>query len=185
MVATLLAEALNATRVSTELKQTLARSASTRYTRDVRIPVSIEWVGGAIGWKGKATLKDGTEITVHKAHNLVTVRRRIRRAIRAEVGTVEPEFVESLRLPRVIAEELEKFRALREQTDRITSEMLHRRTELAQKLLTELNVSEYDVAEWVGISSTYLAQLLQRGTTGTSEIEVTRPSEKKKRPRSA
>lgn len=149
----------------------------------VRIPVVIEWIGGAVGWKAKATLKDGTEITVHKAHNLVTARRRIRRAIREEV-TVEPEFVESVRLPKAIADELENFRVLREQTDRITTEMLHRRTELAQKLLTELNVSEYDVAEWVGISSTYLAQLLQRGTTGTSEIEVVRP-EKKKRPRSA
>jgi hypothetical protein len=137
----------------------------------VRIPVIIEWRGGSTGWAASAKLPDGGEITVRQAHSLLAARRRMRRAL-ADVGVQATEFAEDLRIPKHLAAEVEAFRSQREQVSRANAELVERRTELAQRLLAELNLSEREVAEWLGISSTHLANLLQTHSTRTRERPI-------------
>jgi len=42
--------------------------------------------------------------------------------------------------------------------------------ELAQRLLIELNLTEREVAEWIGISHTHLANLMRANTVETGEL---------------
>jgi len=135
----------------------------------VRISATIEWKGGSVGWCASALLPNGIEIAVNQAHNLVAARRRLLSAA-SKAGVRDPELSEDLRIPKHLAADIERVRKLREEKARATAALTKESFELAQRLLTELNLTEREVAEWIGISHTHLANLMRSNTVETGEL---------------
>lgn len=135
----------------------------------MKIPVVLEWQGKNIGWQAYARLPQGLEIVVKRAHNLNSARRRLAQAV-IKTGIKKPEFDEDLRIPKHLAAGVTRVRALREAKERSVQAANEASREVAQRLLTEMNLSEREVAEWIGMSHTHLSSLLSAGTVETGEF---------------
>jgi hypothetical protein len=132
----------------------------------VAISSTLEFVGQERGWRAAAHLEDGRTITISEAQSIGAARRRLRRAVEA-AGFDEPSFNEKLRIPAHLQSELTAYRLKETQRAALESEILEMRPRLAQKLLTELRLTEREVAAWLGLSHTHMSTLLLQHTADT------------------
>ncbi len=137
----------------------------------MRVRAIIEWRGGTVGWWGAVRLADGREFIINSGHNPAVVRRRLRRAMIA-AGVKNPTLDEDVRIPREMTDEVEGLKAFRTRADLATGEFVQERIRVAKRLLTELNLSESDVAGLLGIAQSHLANQLSKFTVETGEYEV-------------
>ena len=144
----------------------------------MKIPAVIEWKGGTIGWIAFARLANGTEVIVNRAHNLTTVRKRLRRLL-VEQGIKKPVLDEEFHIPKSIEAELAAFSELCAERPKLDGKIIERRLHVAHRLLSELGFSEREAAEWLGISNTHLANQLQAESTDT-DVRVRDESLRKK-----
>jgi len=135
----------------------------------VAIPCVIEWKEHRTGWRASATLSGGRQVNITEAHSLSAVRRRLRKAL-VEAG-VDPseELTVDLRIPKHLAEAMEDFQKLRARIQQLEAQYNDTKPQLAQRLLTELNLTEREAAIWIGVSHTHLSALLQSHTSDTGE----------------
>lgn len=137
----------------------------------MRVAVVIEWKGGDVGWWGSASVPRRGEITIRSAHSPTVVRKRLRRAL-IEAGVRDPELDEEVRIPVDYHRDLEGLEQARAKLGRANAEFNQHRLRVARRLLTELNMTEREVGQMLGISGTHLANLLKADTVDTDEYVI-------------
>jgi hypothetical protein len=137
----------------------------------MRIPAIIEWRGGAVGWWGAVHLPNGLEITINSGHSPTVIRKRLRRAL-VKAGIKTPVLEESVRIPQELVKEIEGLKKFRARADLAAGEFVQERLRVAKRLLTEIHLTEMDVAGLLGIAQSHLSNQLAKDTTDTGEYVV-------------
>lgn len=108
-------------------------------------------------------------MNITEAQSLSAVRRRLRKALVEAGVNANEELSVDLRIPKHLAEAMEDFQKLRARIQELEAEYNETKPQLAQRLLTELNLTEREAAIWIGVSHTHLSALLQSHTSDTAE----------------
>lgn len=130
------------------------------------IACTLEFVGQDRGWRASTQLEDGRLITISEAQSIGAARRRLRRTVEA-AGVPDPVFEEKLRIPAHLQSELADYLGKERERAALETEVQQMRPRLAQKLLTELRLTEREVAAWLGVSHTHMSTLLLQHTADT------------------
>jgi hypothetical protein len=91
----------------------------------------------------------------------------MRRAVEG-AGIAEPTFQERLRIPAHLESQLSAYLEKDRQRAALETEVQWLRPRLAQQLLHELNLTEREVAAWLGVSHTHISALLLALTADTT-----------------
>lgn len=148
----------------------------------MRVTAVIQWMGPTVGWEGCIRLSNGTEIR-NRSHKLTTVRIRLRRLATAH-GIKNPELVEEYRIPEDLQKGLTDFQKQVAERSRLEATVADSRLEIAHRLLGELQMSEREAAEWLGVSHAYLSRILGQTSTDIVAKADAKPEAKSKRSRS-